>query len=148
MFAQTRGNSLAEQHKTYVGIVSVALGRYWGRTDPGLVTGQHKEAFYLPGPGLPGTLKHGCEDLAGDTAVERTPTPARLGWIVAGFSCGSESTLLFSVLLVPQLLLQKPGLWEELGARRGNQAGPHGSSTEVFPPRSGAEASLIAALAR
>lgn len=70
MFAQTRGNSLAEQRKTYVGTISVALRRYWGRMDPGLVTGQHKEAFYLPAPGLPRTLKYGCEDLAVGTDIK------------------------------------------------------------------------------
>lgn len=41
-----------------------------GGVGSSLVIVQHKEAFYLPDPRLPGTLKYGCEDLALAADVE------------------------------------------------------------------------------
>lgn len=68
--------------------------------------------------------------------------PCLPGVDCGGVSPGGPRALLFSLLLV--LLLQRPGLWEELG-QEGQPGGPAGSSTEVPHPGVGAEASLRAA---
>ena len=52
MFTQTRGSSSAEQRKTYVGTLPVALRGRWAGLTPAWAHGQHKGAFYSLGPGL------------------------------------------------------------------------------------------------